>query len=230
MSTIFSTLRFSVSGTTYTIVPSSDGAIIDLGSGIVFAAELKAGGNGNNGAFVLENADGFTSAITGNFLTSNQAIELPDATINLGGTLVTDTTQTGNVGAGEDTLQSYTVPVFMTSNGFGFSFVASGTIANNANAKRLRVKFGGTTILDTGASGIPVSTAIDWGIAGIVIRTSNTTQKAFVTLTTNTTTLTSFCDYTTPAETLSSTVTFLITGEAVSNNDIVKELFKGYAE
>lgn len=147
----------------------------------------------------------------------------------VGGTLSTDTTQTGNSGTGEDTLQTATVAAAtLNANGDTYAFVVAGTIANSINAKRIRVKFGGTTIFDTGAAGIPISAAIDWSIEGEIIRTGAATQKCVARMTTNNATLASYCDYSTAAETLSGAVTFLITGEAVDNNDIVKELYKGY--
>ncbi len=132
------------------------------------------------------------------------------------------------MGAGEDTLQTYTVPAgTLNVNGNALQFRVSGTIANNVNAKRIRVKYGGTTIFDTGASGIAASTAMDWSIEGQIIRTGAATQKAIVTTCFGTALVAvAPCDYTTAAETLSGTVVLLVTGEAVSDNDIVKETFK----
>jgi ribose 5-phosphate isomerase len=61
--------------------------------------------------------------------------------------------------------------------------------------------FGGTVNLGTGA----------------------TTQDVWAKLNTNNATLASYVGVTTAAETLSSAVTFKLTGEAVSNNDVVQE-------
>ena len=145
----------------------------------------------------------------------------------VGGTITTDTTTTGNVGAGEDTLQTYTVPAStLGTNGHGLSFRISGTIANTINAKRIKLKFGATTFFDTGAAGIPASMAINYVIEGQIIRTGATTQKCNASMTTNNATLASYAGYSTAAETLSGTVVLLMTGEAVSDNDIVKETFK----
>lgn len=149
------------------------------------------------------------------------------STASVGGTLATDTTTTGNVGTGEDTLQTYTVPAATLSvNGHTIRFTASGTIASTVNAKRIRVKFGATTLFDTGAAGIPISAAFNWTIEGEIIRTGAATQKCNAKMNTSNATLASYVGYSPAAETLSGAVVLLITGEAVSNNDIVKETFK----
>lgn len=136
------------------------------------------------------------------------------------------TTSTGNVGTGEDDFLTYSVPGnTLIANGQALQFYAAGTIANNVNAKRIRVKFGATTIFDTGAAGIPISNAIDWTIKGMIVRTGAATQKCMVEMNTNNATLASYADYATAAETLSGASTLKLTGEAVSNDDIVQELF-----
>ena len=134
-----------------------------------------------------------------------------------------DITAVGNVGAGEDDLMTYSLPAsFLSTNGDSMYFEAAGTVANNANAKRIRVKFGATTILDTGAAGIAVATAYDWVVRGRVVRTGAATQDIYCSFVAGTTL--NFSDFTTATETLSGAVTFKLTGEATSNNDIVQEL------
>lgn len=138
--------------------------------------------------------------------------------------LVTNTTTVGNIGAGEDNLMSYTVPAAtLGTDGNRVEFRSAGTIANSVNAKRIRIKYGSTTILDTGAAGVPISAAINWSVSGECIRTGATTQKCSATLGTSNATFQSFAGYSTAAETLSGTVIFKLTGEAVSDNDIVQE-------
>lgn len=136
-----------------------------------------------------------------------------------------NTSAVGNVGAGEDDLITYTVPGgTLGTDGDVLEFVASGTIANNVNAKRIRVYLGTDLLFDTGAAGIPISAAIDWEIDGRIIRTGATTQKAIVKLETNNSTLAVSCDYTTPTRTLANNQTLKLTGEAVNDNDISQEL------
>lgn len=142
----------------------------------------------------------------------------------VGGVIKTDTTTTGNVGAGDDTLQTYSVPAnTLATNGDTLSGTCAGTFGANANNKRLRVKFGATTIFDSGS--IAWNTG-DWVLQFEIVRTGATTQKAFGKLTTSNSSLYTFADYATAAETLSGAVTLLVTGEATTDNDIVKEMFK----
>lgn len=148
-----------------------------------------------------------------------------------GGKVHVNTSAVGNVGTGEDDLMTYSVPASMLdTNGQSLCGRATGTIANNVNAKRLRLKFGSTTILDTGAAGIPVSAAISWTLDFEIIRTGATTQKVNANLSTNNATLASYVGVTTASETLSGAVTLKLTGEAVSNNDIVEETLQVYFE
>lgn len=141
----------------------------------------------------------------------------------VGGTIHTNTTTVGNVGTGEDDLMTFSVIAnVLSTNGMYIKFRAAGTVANTANAKRLRVKFGATTMFDTGAGGIPTSAAADWFVEGLIIRTGSATQKAIVWGRLGTTVFAP--DYTTPAETLTGAVTLKLTGEATSNNDVVQEI------
>lgn len=137
----------------------------------------------------------------------------------VGGTINVNTTAVGNVGAGEDDLIAYTVPAnTMSVNGDHIEFKVSGTFAANANTKRIRVKFGATTLLDTTALAF---NGVDWSAEGTIVRTGATTQKAYCAFRAGAT-LTSTSDDTAPGETLSGTSVFKVTGEATSNNDIVE--------
>lgn len=151
----------------------------------------------------------FTPVLTRNIITS---------------TTTTNTTAVGNITTGEDDLMTYSVPAnTMGTNGDYMSFRASGTIANNANAKRIRIKYGATTILDTGAAGLPASVAASWKCEAEVIRTGAATQKCSGKLEVGNGTTYPFVAYVTAAETLSGAVTLKLTGEATSTNDIVQE-------
>lgn len=148
----------------------------------------------------------------------------------VGGTITTDTTTTGNVGAGEDTLQTYSLTgSSLGQNGQTLRFVFAGTIPSSAAAKRIRIKWGATTIFDTGAAGIVTSTAMDWRIEGQIVRTGAATQKCIVHATFGTA-LSGVApvDYTTATETLTGSVILLLTGEATADNDVVKEIAKVY--
>lgn len=138
-------------------------------------------------------------------------------------TLNVNTTAVGNVGTGEDNLISYTVPAAtLATNGDHLEFEAAGTFAATANDKRIKVKFGAATILDTGV--LAITAAGDWQLRGKIIRTGAATQKCVVAFTSTDAALRVWPDYATAAETLSGTVVLKLTGEATANNDVVQEL------
>ena len=137
--------------------------------------------------------------------------------------LTINTTTVGNVGTGEDDLRTYSVPAAtLAVNGDHVEFEAAGTFAATANNKRVKAKFGATTILDTGV--LAITAAGDWQITGKVIRTGAATQKCVALFTCTDAALPTLTDYSTAAETLSGAVTLKLTGEATANNDIVQEL------
>ena len=140
----------------------------------------------------------------------------------VGGTIDVNTTAVGNVGTGEDDLITFSVPAnTLATNGDRIQFQMSGTFAANANAKQVKIKYGATTLLATGAL---LFNGADWTATGTIIRTGAATQKAYCNFVSGSTLLSSTADYTTPAETLSGAVTLKATGEATSNNDITQEL------
>lgn len=149
-----------------------------------------------------------------------------DVFARIGGIIEVNTTQVGNVGTGEDDLMTFSVPAnSLSANGDFLRFYVHGSIANNINAKRVKVKFGATTFFDTGAAGIPISAAFDFTITGLVIRTGATTQLAYAYMNTSNGTLASYVGSGTPAETLSGAITLKLTGEATTNDDIVQKSF-----
>lgn len=141
----------------------------------------------------------------------------------VGGVIETLTTDTGNVGAGEDDLHSHTVAAAMLAvNGECLEFEMWFSFAANANSKRVRVKYGATTLYDSGAQN---QNGGVMKVAGRIIRTGAATQKALVHITMDAATdLFDPVDLaiTTPAETLSGTVVLKATGEAVADNDVLQ--------
>lgn len=129
------------------------------------------------------------------------------------GTLNVNTTGVGNVGSGEDDLITYTVVGgTLGSNNDYLSFNAAGTFAASLNNKRVRTKFGSSTIFDSGA--LAITAATDWTAIGSIIRTSSTTFTASVEFSTSSATLSAYADYSTGSETLSSSLILKFTGEA----------------
>lgn len=130
-----------------------------------------------------------------------------------------ETTSVGNVGTGEDVLYTYTLPAdTLNTNGEFIRGRISGIVANNANVKTLKLKFGGTTFLTRGTTTPTIGQGytIDWE----VIRTGATTQICNATFSGSDGTASAY--YSTAGETLSGTVAITLTGEATSNDDILK--------
>lgn len=140
-------------------------------------------------------------------------------------TLYSSVTQTGNTAATETTLFSYVLPVNELSNMDGLAFEASGTFAATAAVdKRIKVKFGTTTIYDSGV--LAITTAESWVLHGTITRSGNASQKCNVTITTSSSVLVAKAVYTAATESLSSSVTLTITGQGTNASDVVGERFK----
>ena len=175
--------------------------------------------------YVLGGGMTLFSSIIINGLISLKAGNSAGTIAKAGGCIHTNTTTTGNIGTGEDTLFSYSVPAnTLNTNKDTLVATASGTFATSVNNKRLRVKFGATTIFDSGA--LAITSAADWVLEIEIIRTGTTTQKCNVRLNTSSSVLLATVDYATAAETLSGAVSLIVTGEATADNDIVGEMFK----
>lgn len=110
------------------------------------------------------------------FSTGSGGSQNPVATdLAMGGTLTNMVTTTGNVGAGEDDLISFTIPAAQLSKDKdSIEFYAFGTFAANANTAQVKLYFDGTAFFDSGSL---VFNGLTWEARGIIIRTSATTQK-----------------------------------------------------
>jgi hypothetical protein len=135
-----------------------------------------------------------------------------------------NTTTVGNVGTGEDTLQTYSLTANSLSKaGQGISIRAGGDFANNANAKTLTYDIGGTNIL---SQAFPTSLAGSWKVDLVLFRTGSSTQMYEYELQ-----YTSAAGVTTSVignGTLSLTDTNAIVvrgeGSATTNNDITQDI------
>ncbi len=143
------------------------------------------------------------------------------------GALDVDTSATGNVGTGEDTIASYTIPAnTLASNGDSIWFEASGTTGDNSNSKQLRVKFGSDEIL----SATDTAWGREWTMNGRIIRVGSSSQKGYCEFQTNSgigagslggaAGINNAC-----TEDETGTITLSITAECVSDNDFVCETF-----
>lgn len=181
----------------------------------------------NLGTMAFQNANGV--AISGGTIVgvsiSGSTITIPvgGSTQNAttGGVLHADTTAVGNVGTGEDTLITYTMPANALNGNLQFLEIrAFGTVAANANNKEIKLKFGTTTLIATGAV---AANSGSWEITATVIRTGASSQKAITKIISNNTLILDDSSYTTPTENTASSIVIQCTGEGTSNNDIVQE-------
>ena len=134
--------------------------------------------------------------------------------------LYAGTTAVGNVGGGEDDLMSYTLPAgTLAADGQLIRVTASGTKANNANAKTVKVYFGTTVIVSVT---LGTSAAGTWRIIAEIARVGATSERSESWA----------ADITTqapqngaaPAETLANALAVKLTGTGTANNDIVQTM------
>lgn len=130
----------------------------------------------------------------------------------------------GNVGIGEDTLHTYTMPAnTLVETGRGLYIRATGQAANNANTKTYKLKFGSQII----SVAIPTSVASDFTVEAWIVRTGLDAQYYFVELrdTTSAGVFSSFMAQGNLTEPETSNIIITSTGEATANNDITEVSF-----
>lgn len=134
--------------------------------------------------------------------------------------LTVDTTQVGNVGAGEDDLMTYTLPAgTLSQDGYGIRFLMAGSTAANANNKTIKLYWDGAS---AGALVNGTHNNLDWLVEGMIIRTGATAQIVHGRGQVNAGV--AYLVTTTDAATLSGAVILKLTGEATANDDIVQNL------
>lgn len=135
-------------------------------------------------------------------------------------------TSAGNVGTGEDDLLSSVLPGgTLGTNGMGVRITAGGRLANNANAKTIKVYFGATAIFSLGFSAAP-GADYAWRIVAEVIRTGASAQLAFATFVgavPNDNAGDRATQRATPGANLASDVTIKMTGTATDTNDVQQD-------
>lgn len=131
----------------------------------------------------------------------------------------------GNVGTGEDDLQTYTLPAStLIATGDSVKIEAQYVIANNANQKRIKLFFGSATLFDTGATGLAVSVSYLINVEARVFKDGSNTQRYTVTYAATPSSGTAIIgtNYGTATQTDTSTIIIKGTGEtnAASDNDV----------
>jgi hypothetical protein len=142
----------------------------------------------------------------------------------LGGAVDADITATQNLLAAETTLYQTTLPAnTITPNKKRVRITSRGTFAANANQKRLRMKYGSTTIYDSTL----VVNGGNWEVIGEVTRTTPNAQVSFakglVESPVGRVTIPLGLQRTTPAEAATSAVTVQTTAQGVATADIVHD-------
>jgi len=140
------------------------------------------------------------------------------------GLIALDTTATANVGAGEDLLQTYTLPAGMLKdNGDSLRITIGGAFAANANAKLVYLLFGGTYVF----TGVGNANANMWKAVIDVVRVSASSQKVVCSWNMGYVSgAGAAAYYATAAIDLTAAVTVLVNGTGVADNDIVKQIFQ----
>lgn len=191
--------------------------------------DLKANSE-DLGTIVTQDADNVT--ITGGSITdvsitdgsisgADILIPVSSQTIPIGGKLVFDTTSVGNVGAGEDTLITYAMAADTLDQDGSFLDISTwGTFAANANNKRIKLKLGTTTLLDTTAV---AANSGSWSLSAKIIRTGSATQKVIASIISDNALVLDSATFTSGTEDLTTDLNLFCTGEATSNDDIIQE-------
>ena len=137
--------------------------------------------------------------------------------VPVSGRLTSSYADAGNLGAGEDVLYTYSLPAAtLSEDGKVLRVTVWGTTANNANAKTIKLHFGGTVVASYGPAAVAL---IDWCLTATVIRSGAATQRALGLPTVST--VAAVVTLTAPGETLANAVTVKATGEGTADNDVV---------
>lgn len=123
-----------------------------------------------------------------------------------------------NTGTGETVLYSTvfdtnTLPV----NNDSVAFTISGITQTNANAKQIRLYYGGTLIFDSGSQ---TFNGTSWVIRGEIIRNGSTSQICFAELVTSDATYRVGATQTLTSKNLANNQSLILTGLGVSTGDV----------
>lgn len=143
------------------------------------------------------------------------------------GVINVDTSNTQNVGTGEDDLTTYTLPAgVLGTNGMGVRVTNWGTTTNNSNQKVIRGYFGSAS---TGMAFFQASLAGSWKAVMEVVRTGAATQDTNILITGASTVSGSLGTHNAVVvttsnitETLSGTNVIKLTGTATTTGDIIQ--------
>jgi len=159
----------------------------------------------------------------GNITDANISFEVGSSGVSIppAGNLHSDVTSASNSGALETNLLSYSLPAnSLITTGSYYQISAFGVVAANGNNKRIRLKYGATTLIDTGTI---AANSGSWEITATIIRTGSSAQKIITKIVSSNALIVDSATYVTAAENLSTAITLVCTGQGVSNGDITQE-------
>ncbi len=137
------------------------------------------------------------------------------------GAINVNTTAVGNTDGGEDVLMTYSLPLnALSANAKGLRVTVYGTIANNANAKTVKVYFGTTAVY---TDSMTVNQAYNWTGQYTAIRTGTDTQDVFGTGFVENIAMTVAPYYATDTQDDGAAIVIKCTGEGVASNDIIQQ-------
>ncbi len=137
------------------------------------------------------------------------------------GAINVTTTAVGNVTTGEDTLMTYSLPLnALSANAKGVRVTVYGTIANNANAKTIKVYFGTTAVY---TDSMTINQAYNWYAQYTAVRTGTDTQDVFGSGFFENTTCTVAPYYATDTQDDGAAIAIKCTGEGVGSDDIIQQ-------
>lgn len=164
-----------------------------------------------------------TEAITGDW---TKKAGTSSSSLRWGGTLKAASLSVGNVGTGEDTLLTYTIPANVLATDYdSITFEIAGVLAGNTNGKVVKIKYGGTTLVTSTSMNSAGHTT--FRAYGTILRTGSNAQNIFG----------EFTYYAgiwaganaiigTAAINTAATADFVVTGEATSNDDIILKSYR----
>ncbi len=166
---VWTTLYATNLATNAKVQTTTASGLFSLGNGGVIKVRLRATA-AVTGTAIVTAARGSGSAGA----SDSVAAGFGGAQATLGGTLFTSTTATSTTGLVEETLLSYTLPAnTLAVNNRGVRITVWGSLAANANAKTVKLMFGGT-ILQVYSAGTGNNLA--WNVSSTVLRSGSATQ------------------------------------------------------
>lgn len=182
----------------------------------------------STGSYAFRNNGGSTNGINNsNYIFANCGGLAGQSTLKarIGGKIAGQTGTT-SVGSSETDLATTTIGAYVVGNNAEtLMFEYWGTLAANANSKRIRAYFGSTTVFDSTAQAANTG---DWIVTLRGVRTGPTTIRWAATFKCDNILYTNIVDTSTSSDSLANSNTLRLTGLGVSDGDIDCRGYVGY--